>query len=238
MRYQEITFDASPEVLSQGVRVIVLTMGGIQNKETDPGFEKLSNDITQRIAEQISTTALQEDRILQGFRDLHTSFGFSNRNFPAASESLIAYILKHHRLPRVNLLVDIYNLVSVETRLALGAHDLARVTGNVHLRFTSGNEGFLPLGSTERQRVRPGAYAYIDDDDDVICMLEVKQVEKTKVTLETSECLFILQGNAETEFSYIESTAERLISLTKRFCGGQEGLLYREPVVQSRTILH
>lgn len=102
---------------------------------------------------------------MQGFRDLHTALGFSNRSFPAASEILLEYLLKNGRLPQINPLVDIYNLISVETRLALGAHDVHKITGNVHLRITSGNEGFVPLGAVAPKPVRPGGYAYIDDTD-------------------------------------------------------------------------
>jgi DNA/RNA-binding domain of Phe-tRNA-synthetase-like protein len=126
--------------------------------------------------------------------------------------------------------VDIYNLISIETGLALGAHDLTRVTGNVHLRPTTGSEGFQPIGSPEPKKVRPGGYAYCDDDNDIICLLEVKQVEKTKASLDTQECLYILQGNANTSQASLLAAAERLIDLTRRFCGGQTRFLYPQAI--------
>jgi DNA/RNA-binding domain of Phe-tRNA-synthetase-like protein len=87
--------------------------------------------------------------------------------------------------------------------------------------MTTGEEGFLPLGSAEPRPVRPGGYAYVDDANDVICLLEVKQVEKTKVTVDTTDCLFILQGNAQTRHEDILQAAERLIALVQKYCGGQ-----------------
>ncbi|MBA4385337.1 MAG: hypothetical protein C0410_11425 [Anaerolinea sp.] len=62
--------------------------------------------------------------VLKGYRDLHTAFGFSNRNFPEELDTLVENFLKHQPLAKVNLLVDIYKLVSVHTRLALRAHEL------------------------------------------------------------------------------------------------------------------
>jgi DNA/RNA-binding domain of Phe-tRNA-synthetase-like protein len=227
LRSETVTFDVAPDVLQKGVRVVVFTISGLENRETDPEFDDLLAESTRNILAELKETPLPEDKVIQGFRNIHTHIGFSNRNFPPASENLLEYVIKNRTLPRINLLVDIYNLVSVETRLALGAHDLAYVSGNVHLRTTTGTEGYLPLGSPVPKPVRPGGYAYIDDDNDVICLLEVKQVEKTKATLNTRECLFIVQGNAATEYAYIQAAAGRLVDLIKHFCGGQEHYLYR-----------
>jgi DNA/RNA-binding domain of Phe-tRNA-synthetase-like protein len=234
LRYLAVAFDVSPDVLSLGVKVVVLTIGAIHNKEKALEFDVLRNDFSRRVAGQLSPTLIKESKILQGFRDLHTAIGFSNRTFPAASESLMEYMLKNHHLPQINLLVDIYNLVSVETGLALGAHDLSRVTGDVHLRITSGQESYWPIGSAGPKEVRPGAYAYIDDNNDVICMLEVKQVEKTKVTIDTRECLFIIQGNAETDDAYLHEAAVRLINLIRYYCGGYARILYPDSFATSK----
>jgi len=133
-------------------------------------------------------------------------------------------------MPRINLLVDIYNLVSVKTRLALGAHDLSHVRGGVHLRRTTGRERFLPLGASEPKPVRTGAYAYVDDSDEVLCWLEVRQVETTKVTLESRDCFYIIQGNSRVPQEALRSAAEELITLTKRFCGGEARLLHESSI--------
>ncbi len=221
-RSQTLRFDVSPRVLDLGVRVEVFTLGGLSNRKEDASFEELKASSLAEIRASLANEDLERDPILRGFRELHTRLGFSNRNFPAASEALLEYVHRQGTLPQINLLVDIYNLVSVETRLSLGAHDLEKVQGDVHLRLTDGSEGFHPLGAPGSKAVRPGAYAYIDDAQDVICLLEVKQVEKTRVTLQTSEALFIVQGNAATSQAEVRAGAQRLARLLKRFCGGQE----------------
>jgi DNA/RNA-binding domain of Phe-tRNA-synthetase-like protein len=224
-RYETIRFEVAPEVSARGIKVLVLAMTGLRNRENDPEFEEIKAQSIQKIVATTDNASLQQDPILKGFRDLHSTLGFSNRNFPAASESLLEYALKYQRLPQVNLLVDIYNLVSLETRLSLGAHDLAKVNGDIRLAMTTGSEGFQPLGAEQNKPVRPGAYAYIDGDDDVICLMEVKQVEKTKTGLETSDCFYILQGNAQTPDETLLGAARRLIELNQRFLGGQARFL-------------
>jgi DNA/RNA-binding domain of Phe-tRNA-synthetase-like protein len=225
MGYKDITFSVSDEARALGLKGVYFAMGDLRNQETDPAFEILKENVLRRVLDDLRVEGINDDRVLQGFRDLHTKIGFSNRNFVSAPENLLVNLLKNGRFPHVNLLVDIYNLISIETRLSLGAHDIAHVQGNIQLRITSGKEGFLPLGTTQPKAVRPGGYAYIDDANDVLCMLEVRQVEKTKATLDTTESFYIVQGNSETSLADIQATAQRLIALTKRFCGGTERLL-------------
>ncbi len=116
-------------------------------------------------------------------------------------------LLKNGYLPNINLIVDIYNLVSVMTKLALGAHDLDSIKGDVSLRLTNGSETFLPIGYNKNKPISRGEYAYIDDNNDVLCRMEVRQVEKTKVTESTSNCMYIVQGNENAkEFSTVTAT--------------------------------
>ncbi len=226
MRYETVSFDCSDEVRKLGVELVTLAMGGLHNRDTSPDFEAYQAEVFQEIRSAWAGKSPRQDAILSGFRELHTRAGFSNRNYPASSEALLEVLLKRGALPRINLLVDIYNLVSVQTRLSLGAHDLARVAGNIHLRMTSGEEIFWPLSAPAPQKARRGAYAYIDDQDEVICFMEVRQVEKTKVGLDTTECFFIVQGNAQTAPEYLGHAAQHLAALIQRFCGGQVRLIY------------
>jgi DNA/RNA-binding domain of Phe-tRNA-synthetase-like protein len=224
--HHNIAFDCSPEIQQLGVKVAVFTMSGLQNRKTSPEFDIYAANAIRDIQAELHKTPLQDDRILNGYRNLHTRVGFSNRTFPAASENLLEYILKRNHLPRINLLVDIYNLASAKTRLSMGAHDLRAVSGNVHFRLTTGEEEFHPLGTPASKKVRPGGYAYIDDANDVLCLLEVKQVEKTKVTVETTDAFFIVQGNSETHPTYVNDMAGYLIASLKKFCGGREQALH------------
>jgi len=47
-----------------------------------------------------------------------------------------------------------------------------------------------------------------------------------KATLETHDCLYIVQGNSAVHHEQIRAAAERLTSLTQQFCGGQARILF------------
>jgi len=176
--------------------------------------------MTAKLSLELSADVMKNDPILAGFRELHSKIGKSNRRFPAASESLIGYFLSKGEIPAINPIVDIYNMLSLDSRLSLGAHDTDKVDGNIVLRLTDGSERFVPLGATEPVAVTSGEYCYIDDANDILCRLEHKQVEKTKVTDRTNSCFFIIQGNASTPASLLEKTTNRLAGLLAEHCKG------------------
>ena len=86
---------------------------------------------------------------------------------------LLKNLLKKQEFHKINPLVDLYNLISMDTKLALGAHDLDKIEGNITLRLTQGNENNIPLGSEEAKEVKAGIYSYIDDANDIFCFSEI-----------------------------------------------------------------
>ena len=225
MQSEQFQFHISDAAQALGLKAVCFVIEGVRNQQTNPGFEKLKAQTLAQVTQDLSSEAIQTDSILSGFRALHDAIGRSNRKNVASPESLLKLVLQTGGLPQVNLLVDIYNLVSVKTRLSLGAHDLRTISGNVQLRLTDGSETFWPMGSDKPKVVSPGEYAYIDDARNVLCRLEVRQCERTKISLDTADCFFIVQGNPTTPGASLHEAANELLALIKRFCGGQARML-------------
>ena len=225
MQFDQFQYTISTEVRALGVKAVCFVMEQVHNQKIHPEFERLKALTLKHIVGDLSSEKIATDPILLGFRQLHEAIGRSNRKNVASPESLLKLVLKTSSLPRINLLVDIYNLVSIKTRLSLGAHDFAAINGSVQLRLTDGTERFWPMSSDKPQVVSPGEYAYIDDSGNVLCRLEVRQGDKTKIGLHTTACFYIVQGNATTDDASLQAAAEELIALIKRFCGGQERML-------------
>lgn len=213
-------FIITNEVSNLGAKTLAVWITGIKNDKLNPKLDKYIKLELEKIKKYWKNISYKEDLILQGFRDLHTKVGRSNRDFPASPEVLLKSLLERDRFPRINSIVDIYNLVSVKTRLALGAHDINFIKGNITLRLTQGNENFLPLGATKSVSIPAGEYAYIDDEN-IICRLEVLQAETTKITLDTTDVFLIIQGNPNTSSFYVEQGALEVIDLILKFCGGE-----------------
>jgi DNA/RNA-binding domain of Phe-tRNA-synthetase-like protein len=222
-----LAFHIDPSLIKIGITGEFIAMRGLTNRDTDPEFEEIKKRELEAVLSELNFDSLDSDPILQGFRALHKEMGCANRKNIPAPENLLKLFAKTGDLPHVNLLVDIYNLISIKTRLALGAHNIDKIDGGVTLRPTDGTESFWPIGSPEPKSVKSNEYSYVDDANDIICRLEVRQVEKTKATLDIRNCFYIIQGNRATSPEYLNAATKELIELTTRFCGGEVETLYR-----------
>lgn len=214
-------FHIDPAVRALGVRGAFAILTDLDNTVPPERLAPWRAALAAHLDAGLAPGALDADPVLAGFRALHDRVGRSNRRFPASAEALLRLYERKRLVPAINPLVDLYNGVSLETRLSLGAHDLRAVTGDVVLRLTRGDERFVPLGATEPEPVPAGEYAYVDGSGEILCRLEHRQCERTKVVPATRDCFYILQGNAATPPAMIEAALARLVEVTQAHCGGR-----------------
>ncbi len=215
-----VTLRVAPEIGELGLRGSYFVLDAMKIPTDGHAIDALVESAVADVLNSWSDEAIASDPILAGFGELHERVDRGGRKNVASPEALLRTVLTHQTLPRVNVAVDLYNVVSLSSRLALGAHDVAQIDGTVNLRMTNGDELFVPLGRDKPRGIGPGEYGYIDDANDIICRMETRQVEKTKVTPTTTSCFYIVQGNANTSMEHIDKAVESLVALTQEYCGG------------------
>jgi len=213
-------FYVEQAVLDAGVKILFAAVYGITNHGEDPEWAAYREKRLEELYVEYAELDIHTDPVLEGFNILHDRTGVKRRKNIPASENLIKLLKKNHGMFYINQAVDIYNLISLESKLALGAHNIDRVDGDVTLRFTDGSERFVPIGQTEPIPVAAHEYSYCDDANEVLCRLEIRQVEKTKVDETARNVFYIVQGNEATPDKLLYDTAHRIIDLTVKYCGG------------------
>ena len=215
-----MNFYIHKEVLALGLKIKGVVIENIDNTGEEEAYLVWRRQEVADLLEKYRDFDAKSDEILEGFYHLDEKVNVPSRKNIPASENLIKLLVKHQDLYRINKAVDIYNIISMESKLALGAHDIDLIDGDIHLTITDGTEQFVPLGS-QAKPVKAGEYAYIDDANDILCWLEIRQCEKDKVTENTRNIFYIVQGNQETPEELLQITAEKIIETTTRFCGGK-----------------
>ena len=226
----EIRFAVEQTVLDIGVKIVFPVIEGIDNTLISPEWMEKRKEIIDRLLKEYRDIDYHADSILEGFHILHDRAGVKRRKNIPASENLIRLLNKHGDVFFINQAVDIYNIISMESKLALGAHDIDHVDGNVTLRFTDGTERFVPIGQDEPIPNNPHEYSYCDDANDVLCRLEIRQVEKTKVDEHTKNVFYIVQGNEATDNELLLATAQRIVDETVKYCGGKGRIIIPEVI--------
>lgn len=214
-------FIVDEKVLALGVKIKAVVIEGINNKEISEEYETWRKEKVSSLIEKYKDYDIKSDSVIEGFYELHQEVGVPRRKNLPASENLIRLLTKREELISINKAVDIYNILSIESKLCLGAHDIDKVDGNVTLKITDGTEKFLPLGSEELKPVKAGEYSFVDDNNDVVCWLDIRQVDKTKVTEDSKNVLYLIIGNKETKDEELEKVTNDLISLTTKFASGK-----------------
>ncbi len=136
------------------------------------------------------------------------------------SNKLIETVHEKGSFPTINTLVDLYNCVSASRLITIGAHDLARITGQLRIGITTGNERFVPLFSSDQQSVRPGEYAYMDDSD-IICRLDIRQCHKTRITIDTREAVLFANSNPRVPKEVLIGAVQEVCDLAGELLGAE-----------------
>ena len=218
-------FIVENEVKDLGLKIKALVIENMDNESENIEYESWRKDKIKDLIEKYKDYDIKNDKVIEGFYTLHQKVNVPRRKNLPASENLIRLLAKREDLVRINKVVDIYNIISIDSKLCLGAHDIDKVSGNVTLKITDGTENFIPLGSEEAKPVNAGEYSFVDGDNDVICWLDIRQVDKTKVTENSKNVIYFVIGNTETSYDELESVANEIISSTTRFCGGKGHIL-------------
>ena len=218
-------FIVDEKVKELGVKILGFKIEGIDNISITEEFENWREMKIKELIETYKDYDIKNDNVIEGFYELHQAVGVPRRKNLPASENLIKLLTKKEELVHINKAVDIYNIISIDSKLCLGAHDIDKVSGNVNLKITDGTENFIPLGSYEKKPIKQGEYSFVDDDNDVICWLDIRQVDKTKVTENSKNILYLVIGNKENTYEELEKVANEIITITTKFCGGKATIL-------------
>jgi DNA/RNA-binding domain of Phe-tRNA-synthetase-like protein len=172
--------------------------------------------------EKIALYKIHDNQILNEYSRLQKEEGIVDPKPPA--KWLIELVQANGRFPNINTVVDSYNVVSAETFLSIGAHDLEKIVGNIRFIITRGNEKYTPLGSTSLEKVNKGEYACVDDEK-ILCRLDKKQCAETKITKTTQHFIIYVQGNRYAPLSTLQTALQNVCSNIVTYCGGTYNII-------------
>jgi len=124
-------------------------------------------------------------------------------------------------MPSINCLVDMYNIVSLKYLLPAGGEDLDTIVGNIELMKAGQNEkAIILLGDKSPTQPEVGEVIYKDDNGAICRRWNWKEAERTKITPQTSNAIFIIEGLPPVDRNTIEVAINDLAHMIERYCGG------------------
>jgi len=214
---RKIEFTIDDRLAKMGVDVKLAVVRGVQIRKSSAELDAIKREAE----EKIKALSVEGDPLIEAYNDVYGRFKIEAES-PVVH--LIGLVKEKGRLPNINTVVDTYNVVAATRRVSVGVHDLDRVVGDVGLKVTRGDEVYVPLGETEAMRIPSGKFAMVDDEH-VLCWLDVKQGQHTKIGFDTRNLLVYVQGNSETSAMYLEDALREICDLIVRYNGGEYEVL-------------
>jgi lysyl-tRNA synthetase class 2 len=180
-------------------------------------IRKIQSGIRRDYAQEI----LADCPKIQNWHKAFQAFGAKPKKHRSSVENLYRMTLDGVELRPINKLVDIYNYVSLLHVVPVGGDDLARVEGNIFLKFAQGNETFVPLGADNVQTPRRGEVIYADDRDVLCRRWNWRESEKTKMSEETRDVLLVCEGLPPVNEAELDKAVRDLARQVGLYCGGR-----------------
>ncbi|MGW2064715.1 B3/B4 domain-containing protein [Streptomyces sp. NPDC055775] len=195
--------DAFPDTL---IAVVIAT--GLRGREAWPATTAALEDLEQQLAAGTWAPADESDPRIEAWHTAYRSFGTNPRRIRPSVDALGRRLTKKGSLPRINPAVDSYNAVSVRHGLPAGAFDLARVTGDVEIRYADGSETFTPLGEPDTaENPKAGEIIYTDTTDVLTRHWNHRDAHRTQVTEDSTHVAFVLETLHTTRDGHLLKTA-------------------------------
>jgi DNA/RNA-binding domain of Phe-tRNA-synthetase-like protein len=153
---------------------------------------------------------------VESTRMAYKALGKDPSRYRGSAEALLRRLLAGKGLPQINAVVDVINLVSVESRLPVGLYDLAHVSGDIVFRAGGAKETYKGIGK----------YALNLEGLPVFCDAAgphgsaTSDSERTMVTAATTQVLAIIVSFGGPES--LERWTQRLGALLQQYAAGTD----------------
>ncbi|MEV0580361.1 phenylalanine--tRNA ligase beta subunit-related protein [Streptomyces sp. NPDC050392] len=217
-----ITVSDEVRALAPGFTCLAVEAHGLVNGPSDVRSSALLDDATRRLAERLDGRPPHEDPHLAAWRDTYTAFGAKPSRTRNSAEALAKRALSEAGLPRINLLVDLYNAISVAHLIPVGGEDTDRIEGAMRLVRSTGREPFPTVAGGEEaiEHPEPGEVVWRDDEGVTCRRWNWRQGVRTRLTEESVNALFLLESLAPMTAGELEAAGTELAESLEKLSPG------------------
>ncbi|MFD4228646.1 B3/4 domain-containing protein [Streptomyces sp. NPDC058545] len=217
-----LTVSDDVRTLAPGFTYLAVEARGLVNGESNEDSSALLDDATRRLVARLDGRAPHEDPHVAAWRDTYTAFGAKPSRTRNSAEALARRALTDAGLPRINLLVDLYNAISVAHLIPVGGEDTDRIKGAMRLVRSTGQEPFRTVAGGEEavEHPEPGEVVWCDDEGVTCRRWNWRQGVRTRLTEESVNALFLLESLAPMTIGELEAAGAELAESLEKLSPG------------------
>jgi len=199
--------------------VVVAT--GVTNGPSPAELTEALRKAEAAMPAMLSMDTILENSRIASWREAYRSIGIKPTEFRPSVEALARRVLRGEPLPTISALVDIGTLVTIRRLLPTGAHAIDRLTGDIELRFASGEETFIPFGTDTVEHPLPGEIIFTEGNTVLTRRWTWRQANHSMVVPETTAVEVNVDGLPPITQRDVETICEEVAGLVVKYCGGK-----------------
>ena len=181
-------------------------------------LEAYKADVIERVRASYALDSVKDVPEIRAYRDFFWRVGIDPTKTRPAAEALVRRILGGKPFPKINTLVDAYNLASVDTRIALAAFDASSLRGDIVMRMARPGEAFLGIGM-DKPAALTGKEVVDADEAGLVAIYPHRDSARTAVTTATRATAFLVCGVPGIPRETLLKAQVTTRDLVLRFCG-------------------
>jgi DNA/RNA-binding domain of Phe-tRNA-synthetase-like protein len=212
-------FRAFPDAL-----IGVVAFSGVDNAGESAQVTAALRAEEDRAAAAFAGASIPDHPRIAPWRAAYRAFGAKPKDHPSSIENLARRCAKGGRLPHINKLVDLYNVVSLRHLVPVGGEDLAAVEGDVELAFAGENEPAVRLLGEPLESARPpkpGEVIYRDSVGALCRRWNWKEADRTKLTEATRDGFLVVEALPPVTRVELDGALADLAQMVRSHCGGE-----------------
>lgn len=190
-----------------GIDLLGLLLRGLRIREGSSELEEAKKRMYEYVRKKYSLETLKDVPTFRAYRDFFWRIGIDPTKMRPSSEALVRRILLGKELPRINTLVDAYNLASIESEITMAAFDASKIDGRIVVSLARPGEEFLGIGMEDPMTLM-GEEVVIRDNSKILSIYPYRDSEHSKVGLETTESVLLICGVPGIPRSKLQEAAE------------------------------
>ena len=189
----KIIIDSEIKTRFPELNTITFDIDGLTIKKKDAELEKFKLLIMKEIRNQYTLNSIKDHPTFRAYRSFFWKIGIDATKIRPAAEALTRRILAGKTFPCINTLVDVYNLSSVKSRIALATFDSDKLEGGLLMRFSEAGEYFLGIGM-KKPFILKGGEIVVSDQEKLVAIYPYRDSDNTKVTEKTVNASIVVCG--------------------------------------------
>ena len=203
------------------VQIAVLVLKNVNERKTLDSdeaneIESLLKESNETAKKYLTSDVISENEVVKRWRETYQKFP-TKKGARCSIEALLKRVL--HEKPVTSILpsVDITNSISLKYAFPIGAEDLDKIKGDLHLGTMKGDEQFYPIGDEKMDPPLPGEIAYYDEEGAVCRCFNWRDGKRTQITDDTTTEFIAMECVEKERVEELKNALEELSELMKKY---------------------